>query len=383
MTAPSAALRHAIDEADFLLKYVAERKGHPAPDIVEAVETARAAVETGTIDGRQETAFWNAFSQLSRRAAPATIDSLRYVSNMSNRKTPMARALRWLRRFAMTTFVILMGMQIYWTVVSSLVTDVTRMNDEINAIVQNVRYAGEPDDAKRNSSDLGIRLALLQNRAWSVYETMYCVSPIYVGVKCWWWRGSEQRKNEVTGLYVASMAPQLTAAEFVNESRNFIEQTARLMLQVISTYFLPLLYGTLGASVYVLRRFTYHLDRLTFTEATYRRYRIRLMLGGIFGLAIGVMFTSEHASTLFGAYSPFFVSFLAGYSVEGVFAALDSAIRSLRDRLQPVPHAATVAPSGPPRSGGTPTKTGNGPAVVHPNVARVRPPPSGRGEAAE
>jgi hypothetical protein len=215
---------------------------------------------------------------------------------------------------------------------------------------------------------------------------MYCVSPIYVGVNCWWWRGSEQRLTEIAGLYVGAQTAQMTAAETVNEARNFIEQTARLMLQVISTYFLPLLYGTLGAAVYVLRRFTYHLDRLTFTEATYRRYRIRLMLGGIFGLAIGVMFTSEQASTLFGAYSPFFISFLAGYSVEGVFAALDSAIRSLRDRLQPVPAAQASAGAGgatAPRSSAAAPKSGNGTTVVHPAVARSKAAAASSGEAAE
>lgn len=386
MTAPSAALRNAINEAEYLLKFVAERKGTPTPETVEAVEVARAAIETGSIDGRQETAFWSAFSQLSRRAAPATVDSLRYVANMSDRKTPMARALRWLRRYTIFTFIILTGLQIYWTMLSSLVGDVTRMNDEINGIVQNVRYAGEPDEKKRGASDLGIRFELLQKRAWSVYETMYCVSPIYVGVPCWWWRGSEQRLNEIAGLYVGAVTPQMTAAETVNEARNFIEQTARLMLQVISIYFLPLLYGTLGAGVYVLRRFTFHLDRLTFTEATHRRYRIRLMLGGIFGLAIGVMCTSEQTNTLFGAYSPFFLSFLAGYSVEGVFAALDSAIISLRDRLQPgapTPVAATGTPATPPRPGGTTGKNGNGTTLVHPAVARGRVANGARGEAAE
>jgi hypothetical protein len=386
MTAPSAALRNAINEAEFLLKFVAERKGTPAPDIVEAVEVARSAIETGSIDGRQETAFWAAYSQLSRRAAPATIDSLRYVANMNDRKTPMARALRWLRRYTILTFIILTGLQIYWTMMSSMVSDVTRMNDEINAIVQNVRYAGEADEKKRNSSDLGIRLGLLQKRAWSVYETMYCVSPIYVGVRCWWWRDSTQRRIEIYNLYTDSVIPTYTDDVLVNNARNFIEQTARLTLQVISIYFLPLLYGTLGAGVYVLRRFTYHLDRLTFTEATHRRYRIRLMLGGIFGLAIGVMCTSEQTSTLFGAYSPFFISFLAGYSVEGVFAALDSVILSMRERLQPGADSAASAsaPVSPPRSGGAPGKNGNGTAVVHPAVARSRAAAAGaRSEAAE
>ncbi len=122
-----------------------------------------------------------------------------------------------------------------------------------------------------------------------------------------------------------------------------------------------------------LRRFIAQLERLTFTEASYRRYRIRLMLGAIFGLAIGVMCTSDQASTLFGTYSPFFLSFLAGYSVEGVFSALDSAIRALRSRLQPADdEVAGASSSSAPRSSGAPAKNGNGTTIVHPAVARSR-----------
>lgn len=391
MTAPSAALRNAINEAGYLLKHVAERKGMPSPDVVDAIEAARVAAESGAIDGKQETNFWNAYSYLSRRAAPTTVESLRFITDLKDNKTPMARALRWLRRYTAVVFVVLMGLQIYWTTMSSLVSDVTRMNDEINSIVQNVRYGGEENGQKRDSSDLGIRLANLQNRAWGVYEIMYCISPIYIGARCLWWRDSAQRRVESytiyanPEIYARSEVTSYTDAALVNNARNFIEQTARLVQQVISTYFLPLLYGTLGASVYVLRRFIAQLERLTFTEASYRRYRIRLMLGAIFGLAIGVMCTSEQTSTLFGAYSPFFLSFLAGYSVEGVFSALDSAIRSLRDRLQPsgMPAETANAPVAPPRSGGTTHKPANGGAVVHPAVARVRAPAAGHGEAAE
>ncbi len=143
MTAPSAALRNAIGEAEFLLKFVAERKGTPAPDIVDAIEAARTGAESGTIDGKQESNFWTAYNKLSRQAAPVTVESLRFVHDFKDRKTPMARALRWLRRYTAVVFVVLMSLQIYWTTMSSLVSDVTRMNDEINAIVQNVRYGGE------------------------------------------------------------------------------------------------------------------------------------------------------------------------------------------------------------------------------------------------
>jgi hypothetical protein len=100
-------------------------------------------------------------------------------------------------------------------------------------------------------------------------------------------------------------------------------------LNVVSGYVLPVLMGLLGSMTYVLRRYLRSVGDRLLTPRDLREYIVRLVLGTVFGVAIG-FFTStsgnasEHAIanpvTSLGAPA---LAFLAGYGVETVFHMLD------------------------------------------------------------
>ena len=100
-------------------------------------------------------------------------------------------------------------------------------------------------------------------------------------------------------------------------------------LNVVSGYMLPVLMGLLGSMTYVLRRYLRSVGDRLLTPRDLREYIVRLVLGTVFGVAIG-FFTSANgnaaeqvivnsASSL-GAPA---LAFLAGYGVETVFRLLD------------------------------------------------------------
>ena len=100
-------------------------------------------------------------------------------------------------------------------------------------------------------------------------------------------------------------------------------------LNVVSGYVLPVLMGLLGSMTYVLRRYLRSVGDRLLTPRDLREYIVRLVLGTVFGVAIG-FFTSANgnaseqvivnsASSL-GAPA---LAFLAGYGVETVFQMLD------------------------------------------------------------
>ena len=120
---------------------------------------------------------------------------------------------------------------------------------------------------------------------------------------------------------------------------NQSEQTLRL----ISEFILPLLYGLLGACVYVLRDLTNTISSVTFSKATLINYNLRLIMGPLVGIAVG-LFLGSSTSNLFLGSSPeanpsslgnatsmnslstVGFAFLAGYSVEVLFSALDKLV---------------------------------------------------------
>jgi len=109
---------------------------------------------------------------------------------------------------------------------------------------------------------------------------------------------------------------------------------AKVWLNFLQTYVLPLLYGGLGAIAYVVRRLIAEINSATYREATKSPYLTRILLGGLAGLAIGWFYhpTGAGAEHLLKALSPLAFAFLAGYSVELLFSAMDRLLDAFSSR---------------------------------------------------
>jgi hypothetical protein len=103
-------------------------------------------------------------------------------------------------------------------------------------------------------------------------------------------------------------------------------------LNVITGYILPVLMGLLGSMTYVLRRYLRSVGERLVTPRDLREYIVRLVLGTVFGVAIG-FFTSDSGQASeqaitgqIGALGAPALAFLAGYGVEAVFRLLDGLV---------------------------------------------------------
>ncbi|ETW95909.1 MAG: hypothetical protein ETSY2_47410 [Candidatus Entotheonella gemina] len=103
-------------------------------------------------------------------------------------------------------------------------------------------------------------------------------------------------------------------------------QAGRFTLEALSSFVLPLLYGLLGACAYVLRTLTVEIRTYTYRHQSDVRFRLRLYLGVLAGFAVAWFVNTDTAPTLAESITPLALAFLAGYSVELVFAAMDALI---------------------------------------------------------
>lgn len=103
-------------------------------------------------------------------------------------------------------------------------------------------------------------------------------------------------------------------------------QIAQIILESLSKYLLPLLYGLLGACVYVLRTLSQEIKDLVYTVESDIRFQLRIYLGALAGLAIGWLITEQTTPSVLQSVTPIALAFLAGYSVELLFAAMDAVI---------------------------------------------------------
>ena len=106
--------------------------------------------------------------------------------------------------------------------------------------------------------------------------------------------------------------------------RQHIVLAGRMVLEALNLYFLPLVYGLLGACAYVLRRLSTQVREYTYSPESEIRLKLRLYLGALSGFAVAWFI--NQATTPGLTIAPMALAFLAGYSVEVVFSAMDSLV---------------------------------------------------------
>ena len=133
------------------------------------------------------------------------------------------------------------------------------------------------------------------------------------------------------GMYAADDEDDPNAAIQDNVARL---QSATVILDLIQKYILPLVYGLLGACVYILRDLSAKLKNCSFTKTSRINFHIRQYLGMLGGLAVGWFVTPEPSSGPFVGLSPLALAFLAGYSIELLFRAMDALIGAFGGKKQ-------------------------------------------------
>ncbi|MCP4340868.1 MAG: hypothetical protein GY799_18760 [Desulfobulbaceae bacterium] len=109
---------------------------------------------------------------------------------------------------------------------------------------------------------------------------------------------------------------------------------AQQVLQGLSAYLLPMIYGLVGACAFVLRSMSKQIRDLTFSGADSTvQYMLRLVLGVLAGISIGWFLKPDPSPQgLVSSISPLAVAFVAGYSVEMLFTAMDKVITAFTGR---------------------------------------------------
>jgi hypothetical protein len=112
---------------------------------------------------------------------------------------------------------------------------------------------------------------------------------------------------------------------------------ATFILNVMQSYVLPLLYGWVGATAYVMRRLISSVKERTYQNEHRVEYTLRTYLGILSGLAIGWFVGMNVGKEGIASLAPAAVSFLAGYSVEILFSVMDRLVGAFGSGATPAP----------------------------------------------
>ena len=345
-----------------LVNFAAERAIPVRKTVVSRiVETARCQNEITVED---EIAFWDAYKELAKELAPVTVDSI--ISTEGNVEAPGGRGARILaylhppslarrttrlyRLFAIIALLLLIFMQVVWVAGVTITQDVvsfenvaSTLRKERAELEQAARYGIALQGTElSNVPAFGFPLVdvlevrtgadpQLREISINITEAETRAEASYTSLRNW------NRRWQGLMFFLTSPFDDSEYNRLDRDAKNRLElSTATMFLEALSKYVLPLLFGFLGATAYVLRRLEQELKSFTFSSKSPTGYSLRLALGPLAGIAVGLLVVAGSDMTSgevveilsISTLGPLALAFVAGYGVELIFAFMDRFIGS-------------------------------------------------------
>ncbi len=341
LTHSKEALCKAIHEADMLLCYAASHALNIDEITVTNIVKSKELLDKDQHDPStfsQQIAFWKARNDLATAVRPVSASSLKQTTFRFPDNTPFAktRAKLFGRSDTTTTeaevtvrrmqfrilipLIMLIVLQVYTLVGSTVVAELSpllKLSREYVSDKEKIAFsAAKPVDSLEmrtleaqlaaTESEMMIRVKILNqwNAGWN------WISPIFN----WLGENHTPMKTEIATLSNSYEALQSSVL------------SAHFALQVLQRFLLPLLYGSLGASLFVLRSLAADVKAYTFDLDRRVAYHLRLYMGTLAGLVVAWFIPDSPESSTVKNLSPYAFSVLAGYSVDLVFAFMDKFI---------------------------------------------------------
>lgn len=325
-----APTREAIGDAQLLVAYAASHGIDLAPELVRNIVSAKELLALDLADPStydRQSVFWDARNQLSKAVQPVTIASLKastqtgpmvlYRSlfgalSRSVRSgqpiSPAERSVLWFRFLASLALFSLLVVQVYWVVGSRVISETADILSQVKSNQLAVATLGVDDPRGQSleaegmalEKEISIRYGILKrwNVVWGFPLQLF---------------GYEATPVVENPAYEDLQRARL-AGEFVSQS--------------IERYLLPLLYGWLGACLYVLRKLAQEIKNLSYTAEQDMLYRLRVYMGTLAGLIVVWFMPVAQADPNIKSLSVFAVALLVGYSIDLLFALLDRIINA-------------------------------------------------------
>jgi hypothetical protein len=332
-----------------MMAYAAGKGTELAPDLIEKL-SAISATHSDHLEPATTRDFWISYGKLAKSITPVTAESLRCcLDPRDEAPTPAQRAARKYNRWGYVVLVMLFLVQGYWFVLNSVSESLQKNIDQIKpyALLYHSMEKKVKDDLKRPPTDQEVEAAkseFLANNASKVLASPEVAASNKHELNSdeeWYLRlalrADSAALRRIAGwfswvIYPSSIKDAGFAYYDLKADTQRDIQSARYILDILNRYILPVLYGLVGAILYVIRRLAAEIRDATYTLNSNVGFTLRFFMGGIVGLAIA-WFVLPSATvgqgaaitqpTTLGSLSPLTLSFVAGYAVEILFSLID------------------------------------------------------------
>lgn len=348
----------ALENAELILSHATENGLEIKQETIKILVDSKQHEKQNSWTPESEMQFWMAYRNLSKLIKPVSVGSLRaaqekpphpkkadgWFSRVLRLKNKPSRAKRAVRRytiFGLISMIAMLIIQIYslkaTTLLNSIQTGTARMT-ELESRVAELNLI----PSENNKSTLSEKQQILSKIGKITKEVNTSVELL----KAWLNFSSSlgltaKPKEDPKPKQETQQAPidfledaTVMSDESQMEKNVQIIQEAKNLTLILGLYILPLLYGLLGGFAFVLRNLAGEIKSLTYSKESDIKFALRIHLGALAGLAVGLFWGDLEKQQLgfIESLSPLAVAFIAGYSVEFVFKLIDRLIFSIEKR---------------------------------------------------
>ncbi|MDD5329879.1 MAG: hypothetical protein PHX38_07740 [Sulfuricella sp.] len=322
-------IEEAIRDSELLLAHAASHGIPLSPELVKIVISSKQLLAAdlanpSTFD--QQVLFWGARNQLGKAVHPVTTASLKastqtgplvsyrsllgLISRSIRTAQPISSAERsvlWFRVLAFIALFSLLTVQVYWVVGSRVLGETAQIVKQVeeNSAALDVLGADDP-----KAQALEARKMALESEITIRYDILERWNMVW--------------KTPLQWFGFAKNVPPAESPGYDDLQR--VRLVSEFVSQAVELYLLPLLYGWLGACLYVLRMLAQDIKALAYTPEQDMLYRLRLYMGTLAGLIVVWFLPVAQADPNIKSLSVFAVALLVGYSVDLLFALMDRII---------------------------------------------------------
>lgn len=335
-----------IDDGQRLIAFIAkDGDAELDPDVTRIIIDAKYKIADGQWTSEDEDEFLINYDKLAKIVYPVTVESLNSVIPMykgkKRLKTKAENSVTAYRRYTMCALIILLSFQVYWLCGHELRGNlITIMSDRESLRAELEDMAAEDKDRAAQETkievndqklDANYKLLLLWNQVWSFGFEFSDTMPRYLQARY----ESEKENINPNSKNSRFALQQLELSKTLHQVRMVLFEntlSANFILTTLQGYLLPLLYGLLGALIFVLRSLMNEVKAMTYTQNSEIKYRLRLTLGSLGGMIVGWFLKPDEANAI-ASLSPMALAFLMGYNVDLLFSIMDKAVDNIRKSL--------------------------------------------------
>lgn len=315
-------IRADVNNASSMLSFIVNRGIDIDQDLIESVVNAKNQLAHNKWTQHTEIEFYMTYKELTKLIRPVTVNSLissavdnkpSFLGKLFGKQSRDSLAKRSVTSYTICTaisVILLLSVQIYFYLGSTRINNINNTYTEQDKIMErqkelSVILQNAPDNLTYSSEmdDLGSRYNELDNIRQSNIDLL---SP---------WTQYIRRLTFNTTIRTDTMPKN---DKMYIKANTAIIQEAKGYVLILGIYVLPLLYGVIGGFTFVLRELTSDIKNLTFSQESNIKYVLRIVLGAIAGLSVGLFWGDIENVQTFGlsSLSPILLAFLGGYCVE-------------------------------------------------------------------